>query len=230
MRRRESLNVWPAIADLMTILAVPSLFVSVGLYFYSTLAGFHPVPGADGGRHEIPKNERMFQAIQRAEDFVKEVRRASGLALDLDQTLRFGDDLVGFPLNGFEPVWRADGRARLRRYCDSIAATLRRRPGMRDRFVIYVEGHTDVSACPGQPGCNWWISANRAAGFVVIMRQPEICPEGARWKLLPTALADAQAVFQGPADRRIALRLAPDYKRIIDDVLGEAAGLRPAGG
>jgi hypothetical protein len=228
VRQRETINVWPAIADLMTILAVPCIVVSVGLFPFSHLEGSRP--GGDSidtpstKRSEEPKNVRMFKAIQRAEDFVKEVRGLSGLKLDADQSLRFGDDLVEFRLNSFEPIWKGDARRRLQTYCASIAAAVRRQPAMEDRFILFVEGHTDSSTCPGDPDCNWWVSANRAAAFVVTMRRPEICPGGAHWTMLPTGLAATHPIAHGSTDRRIALHLVPNYQRIIDDVMKDEPG------
>src|SRR5690348_9940495 len=109
MRRREIINIWPAIADLMTILAVPTLCISVGRFAFSPAQSHIPGPvrTIDPPLVELPKNEKMFRAIQRAEDFINEVHAVSGLELDQDQSLRFGDDLVGFEVDSDKPMWKA---------------------------------------------------------------------------------------------------------------------------
>lgn len=246
MRRRSPLNVWPAYADLMTVLAVAGLFAALS---------FHSGPGArDLARQlralsednrrldrllaesrrrfedlqrrykqritESARNERMFRAIQEVQELVDAVPAKSHLVFGSDQTLQFGDDLVSFPPNGVEPVWQPDGQERLRRFCTALAlelgALIERSPGAEPRFMIEVEGHTDATTCPDDPHCNWWISSGRAASFVAVMRQPKLCPGGDRWDYRPIGYADTRPAFPGGVPtRRIAVRITPDYRRII---------------
>lgn len=216
MRRREPLNVWPAIADLMTILAVPALCVAVGKFPGSVFNGSN-----DGGivnsDLEPPKNERMYQAIQRADQFVKDAASKSKIEVDPSQAVIFGDDLVSFKVNSFDPEWKANSDSRIHQFCAAIESTLNEHTGMKGHFLIIVEGHTDSDICEKDPDCNWWISASRAAKFVAHMQEPGICQREPSWKLLPLGLADTRPLKTGPT-RRIALRLVPDYKKIIDDI------------
>jgi hypothetical protein len=221
MRRRERINVWPSIADLMTVLAVPALYVAVGGL---PLPGSAPVPRPGTGIEERAKNREMFRAIQKAEDFVNKVHQASGLELDRDQSLRFGDDLVGFTRSHTKPEWRsADGPTRLRTFCEALARVLDKQPEMQDQFLIFVEGHADPTICDGDPSCNWWFSAERAARFLVEMRGSGACPGSAGWNLLPVGFAAKRPIpGDDAASRRIALRLMPDYKQIIAKFMPEA--------
>ena len=93
--------------------------------------------------------------------------------------------------------------------------------GLRDLFSIRVEGHTDESVCPGDPLCNWRISAGRAAAFVAVMRDPDFCPGGRGWNLLPIGYAQTKpATGDRRPTRRIALRIVPDYQRLIERAAG----------
>lgn len=226
MRRRDPINVWPAIADLMTVLAVPALCVSVGAI------PFLPSASSHGGRERVyhgvlrekAKNERMFRAIQEAEDLVSEIRKDRRLEPYLqDQILRFGDDLVSFERNGFEPQWKEGSLERLQTLCAAVSLALQRRgqrgEELRRHFLILVEGHTDRSRCSSDPHCNWWFSSGRAAAFVATLRQPSVCKGAERWKLRPIGLADTMPVRSTAAQdaelRRVAIRIVPDYETIM---------------
>jgi flagellar motor protein MotB len=171
-----------------------------------------------GKCREAANNERMFGAIQTAQRLVDQLSARSGLAFSPDQSLEFGNDLVTFAENSTVPTWQPDGRSRLLRFCQSLAAELGRAPGARleSQLIIEVEGHTDSLQCRQDPNCNWSISSGRAAAFVSYMRQADYCPGGQRWTVRPIGYADTKPAAPGQAPtRRIAVRLAPDYARII---------------
>lgn len=212
MRRRTPVNVWPAVADLMTVLAVVGLFGALML----------EREGQEMKQElrEAAHNQQMFEAIQRTQEIVDQISADRRLEFSADQTLQFGDDLVHFDLNSVEPAWAPEGREKLRRFCEVLQETLGRRTEdgtmLREFFTVQVEGHTDSSRCPGDPHCNWWISSSRAAVFVALMRQEEYCPGGALLKLRPIGFADTHApVNPNSSIRRIELRLAPDYGLLL---------------
>jgi hypothetical protein len=173
---------------------------------------------------EVARNQRMFQAIQEAQRRIDEISTHSGLRFSADQSLEFGDDLVTFETSRVEPIWRTGGRTQLRDFCLAISTALTRQRGpdatvamaVESMFNIEVEGHTDSSHCLDDPSCNWRISSGRAASFVAVMRQPEFCPGGAMWNVRSIGYADTRPPAPGlPPTRRIAVRLIPDYGRII---------------
>jgi len=258
MRRRRQLTVWPAIADLMTVLAVSGLFGSLALVPQTrskteTLERLRGAQrrvqdlqaqldsvreklqkqGADFDRErkdlqsqirEAARNQKMFAAIQQAQEEVNRISDNATLQFEDDQTLRFGDDLVHFAPNSLEPTWEPAGRIKLRRFCNELSHRLAGRTSdgtpLRDLFTVQVEGHTDTTQCPGDPNCNWWISAGRAAIFVALMRQEAYCPEGTELQLRPVGYADTRPPSGDPHAsredrRRISVRLVPDYGRII---------------
>lgn len=253
MRRRNSINIWPAFADLMTVLAVVGFFTTIAV---SRLVApkdeliarnrelergrrklveqqrnleqklrARERDWADERAHlheqvqEAARNHEMFQAIQEAQTFIDDISKNSGLAFSADQSLQFGDDLVTFDLNSLKPKWTADGRDRLRRFCEAISnqrAESRGSLAIKDLFVVHVEGHTDSTGCPGDPSCNWWISSGRAAAFVSLMRQSGYCPGGSEWNLRPIGYADTNPMGRGEQPtRRIAVKLVPNYERLI---------------
>jgi flagellar motor protein MotB len=252
MRRRAPINVWPAFADLMTVLAVCGLFTALALSQINSsqsdlLAKLRELEQKNQDLEEqlrdlklaqqkrendwvnkrklleqqvqeAAANEKMFKAIQEAQRLIDEVSVASGLSFGSDQSLQFGDDLVGFKLNSINPLWQADSRERLRRFCVSIASQL----AEKRQFIVQVEGHTDSLECPGDRNCNWAISSGRAANFVAFMRREDYCPGGDLLTLRPVGFADTKPMRKGAlSSRRIAVRLLPDYEAIINNLGGE---------
>jgi hypothetical protein len=228
MRRRHLINVWPAFADLMTVLAVVGLFTTLALSRVTAkdrdLASRvreleREREGLRLQVREAARNEKMFQAIQQAQQLIDEISKRSGLTFGADQSLQFGDELVSFNLNDVKPIWKADSREKLRRFCASISGQLVQDSSdnaVKPFFVVEVEGHTDSSQCPDEPDCNWRISSGRAAEFVSFMRRSSYCPGGAGLSLRPVGYADTKPQGgSGAPTRRIAVRLVPDYERII---------------
>lgn len=221
MRRRTPINVWPSLADLMTVLAVPALCTAVGLYPYYRNSGGYPTGGPPG---VTPRNEEMYQAMERAQDVIDGIE--AGLPKELgaikkyDQSINFGDDLVDYEINGYVPLWRKDSRDRLEQYCRFVSQELRRKYGntqeVKRSVTVLVEGHTDSTTCKGRPNCNWIISAGRAGAFVSFMKKENFCPGGANLDLRPLGFADTK-LLQGEPTRRIALRLVPNYEKIIEE-------------
>ncbi|HYL05949.1 MAG TPA: hypothetical protein VE075_07905, partial [Thermoanaerobaculia bacterium] len=71
------------------------------------------------------------------------------------------------------------------------------------------------------PSCNWRISSGRAASFVAVMRQPQFCPGGAAWHVRSVGYADTRPPAAGASPtRRIAVRLIPDYGRLVNTFSG----------
>lgn len=254
MRRRRSLSVWPAVADLMTVLAVLGLFSAIALLPASrdkldlmreiqeirerlTAA----MKAQDKARSELEalertcreeqeecqeqireaaRNERMFRAIQQVQKILDELSNDPMLAFGDDQTLEFGDDLVTYATNSTHPIFIGRGRERLRRFCTLLDRELddASSPGrdLRRLFVVEIQGHTDSTGCPGDPHCNWWVSASRAAHFVALMRDPSVCPGGRDLQLEAVGLADTKPVAREGgrlrAERRIGVRVVPDYR------------------
>lgn len=261
MRSRHRLTVWPAVADLMTVLAVIGLFGCLALLPHARekselvqrvrelqernaeledregdlevelAARRQEVEEAERRNRELEKevreaarNREMFEAIQRAQAVVDRISSDARLRFEADQTLRFGDDLVEFAPSSFLPSWQPEGRAKLRTFCLELSRRLAARTEdgteLRELFTVQVEGHTDATGCPGDPHCNWWISAARAAVFVALMKQDAYCPGGAALNLHPVGYADTQPPGGNPfasrqERRRISVRLIPDYRRII---------------
>lgn len=217
--RRRSVEVWPAFADLMTILAVVSL---AGLLLAEARRrGDHTA--LEECRAEKARNEAMARAIDEAQALVEEISKSSDLDFAADQTLQFGDDLVGFDLNGVVPHWQLGARERLHRFCAELSRQARRLGASGESFArlftVHVEGHTDSSVCWDDPDCNWRISSARAASFVGVMRGGDVCPGGRDWDLRPEGFADTRPLRQPSgsleATRRIALRLVPNYEAIL---------------
>jgi flagellar motor protein MotB len=254
MRRRNSINVWPAFADLMTVLAVVGLFTTIAISRVAAQKVDLTVrlrqlqqarqemkeklkrldqerkvreqewnqerAGLQKQTQEAARNQEMFRAIQEVQRFIDEISRNSGLLFGTDQSLQFGDNLVSFKVNSTDPIWQADSRERLRKFCEAVSRQGSYSLGsasIRDLFVIEVEGHTDSTNCRGEPSCNWQISSGRAAEFVSFMRRDEYCPGGAAWNLRPIGYADTKPPVGGKVPtRRIAVRLAPNYESLIN--------------
>ena len=268
MKPRSPFTIWPAVADLMTVLAVSGLFGCLALLpaarsKASLVQNEHlaeqriqelekelaqvknqlakaqsarkqlqaqvarqkeDLDKADTQLREAARNQKMFDAIQRAQDFVNQISQDESLHFGDDQTLRFGDDLVHFATNSLEPTWEPGGREKLRHFCEVLSQRLDSLSAggtdARKLFTVQVEGHTDSTLCPGDPYCNWWISAGRAAVFVALMEEDENCPGGASLTLNPIGYADTRPPRADPAAtrqelRRISVRLVPNYLRII---------------
>ncbi len=264
MRRRRSLEVWPAYADLMTVLAVCGLFAAAALFkenkptatdqdqrlsaamerivelqkqlesAQKALGEQRQANSRDVARlrqcaQDVARNQKMFDAIQVVQRQVDEVSQHSGLKFGADQSLEFGEDLVTFAQNEVIPTWQPDGRRRLQQFCAAVSAELGRSrvssgarpagsPSLSSMFVIEVEGHTDGSRCPGDPHCNWPISSSRAANFAVVLHQPDFCPGGATWNVRPIGYADTRPPAPGSPERRITVRITPDYQRIVAEL------------
>lgn len=249
MKRRHLINVWPAFADLMTVLAVVGLFTTLALSHVTLKdrdlaarvreleqrlqdmerdldtrerAWNQEREGLTQQVREAARNEKMFQAIQQAQQLIDGISKRSGLAFGEDQSLQFGDDLVSFDLNDVKPIWKADSREQLRRFCTAISGELVQdlsNNPIKPFFVVEVEGHTDSSQCPDEPNCNWRLSSARAAVLVSLMRQESYCPGGAGLSLRPVGYADTKPrVSSGAPTRRIAVRLLPDYESIINSL------------
>lgn len=259
MRRRRPVSVWPALADLMTVLAVVGLFLAVSLLpameekgdLIETLAEAQErlqvleeeLASSEEEREEAEerwaeerenlkvqlreaaRNEEMFSAIQEAQRLVNEISSDRALQFTADQTLQFGDDLVSFERNRYEPLWQPAGKEKLRRFCRTLKARLDGGgpdgEDLYDLFTVHVEGHTDSTRCPGDPNCNWWLSGRRAAEFMSLMRDEELCPGGEKFQLRPIGYADSKPYFDSKtgrklAIRRIALRLKPEYSKILE--------------
>ena len=260
MRRRRSLEVWPSYADLMTVLAVIGLLIGAGLLRRdrtspATQESLRRHVAELENRHSqdlerltqlarlAAANQKMSQAIAEAQRRIDEIAQHSPrLRFSADQSLEFGNDLVTFETNGVEPTtWLADARTQLRDFCVAISAALAREeaaaahgaPATRSMFYIEVEGHTDSQPCmkKGDSMCNWIISSGRAAKFVEYMRRPDYCPGGAAFRLRPIGYADTRPRAPGlPPTRRIAVRLTPDYARIIAGLQQVAAPPRRING
>ena len=249
MRRRRVQNPWPALADLMTVLAAVGLFVSAAVLsdpekLREKLEGLrieneslkveiqaarHERDDLLSIKQELAKNRLMFDSIQAAEDMVGTLKTALQLPADQwgdDQSLRFGDDLIHFDTDDFEVRWQLDSRERMRTFCDTLAHELAKpfREGVprAEVFTLVVEGHTDSVRCGGSDDCNWFLSAKRAASVRIQMVRPDVCPGGDRWTIQPMGLAATRPLVAEADDltrgknRRIQLRLAPNYGRLVE--------------
>ena len=235
MKRRTPINVWPALTDLMIVLAVVSLFVVLRLletkdsFLRRELAYKTQIEVMEKELREKARNRQMFLAIQKAQKLIDEFTEGDRDAFEDDQSLQFGDDLVSYPINGVEPEWLADSREKLHDFCSELTAELSREEenidDLRQIFTIQVEGHTDSTTCPGDPHCNWWISSARAAVFVSLMKNDEICPGGRTWNLVPMGFADTRPPqsdgLTAEPTRRIAVRIVPNYSALIKKVEGD---------
>ena len=210
MKRRRMINVWPAFADLMTVLAVVGLFTAAVMRQLWIQEMAH--------LEEKIHNEEMFEAIQQVQKVIDEISQGENLAFGADQSLQFGDDLVEFDLNSVEPNWKnGDGAERLLRFCDLVSSKLK---DHAELFTVHVEGHTDKEPCTRDPNCNWLISSARAAKFVAFIRNEEYCPGGGAWEMRPIGFADTKPfspTLGSPAEatRRIAVRIVPDYEKML---------------
>lgn len=224
MRRRRAIDVWPAFADLMTILSVPGLFLALGLLSVlgdQALEVFDEEARQARLRQEA-KNRAMVQAIEEVQKIIDAIAMRGELQFSQDQTLQFGDDLVTFDLNSTTANWKEGGPERLRRFCGALQQQLNGSGARANLFSVEVEGHTDSTSCPGDRFCNWDYSSRRATAFMATMRDGSLCPGGQDLDLKPIGFADtkplAETGGEPHATRRIALRIVPNYGAIIDAV------------
>lgn len=238
MRRRRAIEVWPAFADLMTILSVPGLFLAMSVL---GMVGedFKSVEDLARQNRELRKeneararNEAMFQAIQKVQGIIDGMAEQGDLQFSADQTLQFGDDLVTFDLNSVSVTWKAGGQTRLRRFCESLRQQLKSSSfdttELGRLFQIEVEGHTDSTICVADPNCNWAFSNRRAVTFMNLTHDEALCPGGSALSLKPVGYADTKPEAEPGsgirrATRRIALRIVPNYQAIIAEADRAAA-------
>lgn len=242
MRRRPPIDIWPAFSDLMTVLAVVAVFTSL-LLANQYLESRGEIERWEGRWRENEarieqaiRNERMFAAIQRVDDMVQTMaENEPNLSFDADQSLSFGATLVDFDINSVKPIWRKDSKEQLGRFCSALTQELNRQDeagvDQGEFFTILVEGHSDETTCSREPLCNWRVSAARAANFVKVMKDDEVCPGGSSWDIKPIGFADTQPLLvkkKWRKIRRIRIRLVPDYEAIIDRYKPDAVREAPA--
>ena len=187
---------------------------------------------------ERAKNADMFKAIQTSEQLVRGLQETLELPADAwgkDQSLRFGDDLIHFRSGDSNVVWQPNGRELMRNFCSTLSELLDRpfkegSPAKRSEFfTVIIEGHADRQLCDGSDRCNWYLSGQRAASVRAEMLKPSVCPGGAGWNLIPMAMAASKPqVIEVDAasrqrNRRIELRVVPNYSEIISRPSGEEA-------
>ena len=216
MRRRRQINVWPAFADLMTVLAVVGLFSAIEMRQSWAEMSENWARERESYEEKI-QNEELFDAVQQVQEVINEISKDASLDFGPDQSLHFGDDLVDFDRNSVEPQWKEDGAERLRRFCVLVSQGMKNHVQL---FTVQVEGHTDDTQCSVDPNCNWWFSSNRATTFMEFMRSDEYCPGGRAWELRAIGYADTKPLpsalgAAAKATRRIAVRLVPDYETIL---------------
>lgn len=245
---------WPSVADLMTVLAIFGLFSAVEMAPYfnengelvdqisdlrrklaeeeQNIEGMKEdleerdktIEGQKAEIREAAKNAELFQATQRVEAAIEEFFATESFEFEVDQSLRLGENLVRFDLNGYEPKWQGNGKNRLRTFCFALMAWFDRQtdgPASlgRSSFVLEVEGHTDSIPCSGDDYCNWRISAARAAVFVELLKNDAFCPGGNEFAMRAVGLASSSPVDAGsprsPINRRVEITLRPNYKNIL---------------
>lgn len=237
MRRQYTpINVWPAFADLMTVLAVVGLTLAVGVVILwrqdrQTVEATSKQrdelrsqidkmsKDLEQQRRELARNRSMFQAIQRVQQIIEEISKDRRLEFGPDQSLQF-DELVSFEINKTNPELDPKSAVRLRRFCQRLTEELGSLPGQEGHsetlFLVHVEGHTDSNVCRGDPLCNWDFSADRATRFAKLMMDARVCPGGDDLTLIPIAYADTRPPIDDSVyPRRVSLRLVPDYQQLI---------------
>lgn len=229
--------VWPAFTDLMTVIAITGMVAASALakQVRDLRVQIEPpyalMKKLNEAEHDTSQLKGMAEAIKEAAAVVDDFAGShSGLTRGSDQSLQFGEDLVQFAKDEATPMWIGDGQLRMRSFCESLSANLALPFGghgvRRDYFQVQVEGHTDSQGCNGRQDCNWTISARRAAGFRILMDDPEVCPGGSNWSIVPMGLGGTRSVGDRPAvNRRIEVRLVPDYAAIIGNRV-DSAGVR----
>lgn len=168
--RRRPVSVWPALADLMTVLAVVGLFLALGLMPLIEDKGQlvtrlqdaeaeirvlsirleeqgqtneHLELQLEHAEQEVARNKEMFGAIQKVQTIVDEISSDQELRFSADQTLQFGDDLVEFPLNSYEVRWRPGGREKLRRFCGELTQRFEKRFATLDNLFDVFAIHVE---------------------------------------------------------------------------------------
>lgn len=261
-RRRRAIQVWPAVADLMTVLAVVGIVLSLlVLNFYAKnepkwtternrlikeidrltsqvtkmkeqlLTAKQRIADAEARlalmQEDKAKNNAMFQAIQQAQSIIEEMSQDGSLEFEEDQSFLFGEELVEFAENGFEPIWKSGGKERLHEFCNRLSKALKKvkqKTGSHTLFTLEVEGHTDAKTCQDDPECNWYFSSARAGLFVRWMKNPQHCPDVDRLELRAVGYADTRPPRDSSGQkldttRRISLRLVPSYASFMTSSL-----------
>ena len=187
---------------------------------------------------ERAKNADMFKAIQTSEELVQDLQSRLKLpksAWGNDQSLRFGDDLIHFRSGDSNVIWQPNGRELMRDFCSTLSELLDRpfkegSPAKRSEFfTVIIEGHTDDLPCDGSDRCNWYLSGQRAAAVRAEMLKLSVCPGGSKWNLIPMAMAASKPQVPNvdaasrQRNRRIELRVVPNYSEIISRPSGEEA-------
>ena len=188
---------------------------------------------------ERAKNADMFKAIQTSEELVQDLQSRLKLPEESwgdDQSLRFGDDLIHFRSGDSNVIWQPGSRDLMRNFCSTLSELLDKpfkegAPAKRSEFfTVMIEGHTDSQLCDGSDRCNWYLSGQRAAAVRAEMQKPSVCPGGAGWNLIPMAMAASKRLVAPDNDpasrlrnRRIELRVVPNYSEIISRPSGEEA-------
>lgn len=174
------INVWPALADLMTVLSVPGLFTAVGLlpYFVRNDSGLgvqrvlasvapragspttvapQPVgtvsPGKSGGPgYEPPLNPAMFRSTQAAQRVIDLIRPVLGFQFTDAQTLEPGPDLFSFRPGSDRLQRTENSRLELSRFCSSLVAAreLARRNGLALETLFVLEIEGHADSVPCQ--------------------------------------------------------------------------------
>lgn len=242
MSRRE-IDVWPAVADLMSTIAVLGLvFAAVMSHQLSIflkdphameriLEENEALKKAKAGLEkqnedlaaEIRELSTMQHAVGVADDAMKEVADALHIQRQADLSIVFGENIVSFSTNEVEPKLSEEGRREIKRFCNALRDALARldpSTGVaRANFaILQVEGHTDSTHCLAEPECNWRYSAERAARFRAMIADASLCPGSAGWTIRPVGLADSKPRATPAESRRIELRLVPDYAAILKRV------------
>lgn len=174
------------------------------------------------------KLSRMQTAVRVAEDVMRELAENTGKTASSDLSVSFGEDLVTFAENQVEPRLTNEGRTKLRDVCGDLDEALDRVDPLlgvprREVVNVVVEGHSDSSACRGNPYCNWRFSAGRAAAFRELLMRETYCPGGDEWNARPAGLADTRPRSTAALSRRIEIRVEPRYGqlvRLVEDELG----------
>ena len=238
MRSKRPYNPWPAFADLMTVIAMACLVAL--LMRRDEPAAFElarravSLATADAAlaanQVETAENEEMLRAIRISEMMIRKLRENLQIPPEewsKDQSLRFGEDLIRFSSGRADVIWLPDGKPRMLAFCKSLTQLLDEpfEPGAsvrrRELFTVWVEGHTDSLRCGGSDDCNWNLSAQRASAVRNELARDEICRGSYNWRLRPLAMAASapiadEATVAGRAkNRRIEVRVVPDYSAII---------------
>jgi len=213
-RRRREVQVWPVVADLMTVLAVVSLVLALTAEEATT----EPRPV------EVPGNSRDLanaRAIREAREIIQRIGAAVEMPIGADGSLNFRDELVIFKTNEVIPNPTEGGRKILKAVCQGLTKAFVE-ADLED-LSLEIGGHTDVTSCDqGKEECNWYFASARAGRFADWLKQDDHCPGIEMLKLKPVGYAATQPTLDSvtrklSAQRRISLRLIPDYDFLVAD-------------